>query len=143
MGRRSVSYSNDLGKNWDYIDLGLESKVNFDVKLIGDSLYVLNSNGLYRRNINDIIRLVGTNNDDAELNIGLSPNPVTQNLTISLPNSLDINMKIIDINGRISFQETIKNKATFDVDFGSYMPGIYIIQLNIDGKMIAKKVVKI
>ena len=143
VGRRSVSYSNDLGKNWDYIDLGLESKVNFDMKLIGDSLYVLNSNGLYRRNIKDIFRLVGTNNDDAELNIGLSPNPVSQNLTISLPNSLDINMKIIDINGRISFQETIKNKATFDVDFGPYLPGMYIIQMKIDGKMIAKKVVKI
>ncbi len=73
-------------------------------------------------------------------NISLYPNPIVDELYVDMynHNALDASYKIYDLKGKI-VAEGIFEKVIYTKDLS---PGIYFIRLNIDDKMVTKKIVK-
>ncbi|AUC82660.1 thrombospondin type 3 repeat-containing protein [Lacinutrix sp. Bg11-31] len=71
------------------------------------------------------------------LNIVASPNPVINNLKITLPNTVtqsEISVQVYDVNGKLVINKNyIKNNSnSLDVPFANLNSGIYFIKLNLD-----------
>jgi Secretion system C-terminal sorting domain len=67
--------------------------------------------------------------------IKLFPNPVTNILNITLNSTNKWNVKVIDLNGKVLFENPNVINETH-IDFSNCSPSLYIINLN-DGKNIS------
>lgn len=73
--------------------------------------------------------------------VGIYPNPLTNGqLTIGLGNANELDFKVIDVAGRVIFEQVLlreSNALPFQVDLGKLLPGLYILQLT-DGIQISR-----
>ena len=73
------------------------------------------------------------------------PNPVSDdvNLVVSgVPSNGEYEVSILDIQGRLLHREQVKSKSTAVFSFADYEPGIYFLQIVINGELFAQKIVK-
>lgn len=75
-----------------------------------------------------------------------SPNPVLNNLKISIPKLLEdsINTEIHDITGKLLFSEQIRvfDSSTINVPFNNFSSGVYFVKLNLNKPQIIKIIKK-
>ncbi|WP_347840148.1 T9SS type A sorting domain-containing protein [uncultured Draconibacterium sp.] len=72
--------------------------------------------------------------------IDIYPNPVTQNLTVTL-NNKQADLSIFNSNGVVLFNRKEEGQNC-TVDMSGFKPGIYIIKIILDNQIVIKKIVK-
>lgn len=96
--------------------------------------------GIYK--YNDIINSVKPETININ-NFSVFPNPADAKVNIVLDNELrnkEINMRIIDISGKIVFANTLRNTDNYSFDVSKFSSGMYFIQLQTDDLQLTKKV---
>ncbi|MCB9360126.1 MAG: T9SS type A sorting domain-containing protein [Flavobacteriales bacterium] len=73
--------------------------------------------------------------------INIHPNPTTEQQTISLEESKTGTLLIRNSIGQIIHQEKFENTSQFNINLNE-PPGIYFLQLETDGQVITRKIIK-
>ena len=80
-----------------------------------------------------------------EFNVfNIYPNPSNGSISVSLSTNSDVKVQLNDISGRIIYNETFKNAdLTFkkDINFNNLSKGIYLINVESDGKTASRKLI--
>lgn len=96
--------------------------------------------GIYK--YNDIINNVKPKSTNT-FDFSVFPNPANVQVNIVLNDALrnkEINMRIIDISGKIVFANTFKNIYNYNIDVSKFSSGMYFIQLQTDDLQLTKKI---
>lgn len=75
-------------------------------------------------------------------NINLHPNPTYGQLSISLEKGTATSVTLRNSLGQLLLSDKVKATNQIAIDLSTYPIGIYFLQLEVDGKLITKKVVK-
>lgn len=115
------------------------SSASFDLQFEGNGeLEVKTSKaceGTFKRAITNIINLTA------------SPNPVIDNLTITLPTSItqeEILLQVYDVNGRVLSNQKFRrgNSTYITVPFNNFDAGIYFVKMNLEKSKMLKIIKK-
>ncbi len=81
--------------------------------------------------------------DAAGIDVTFFPNPVKDQMNVQINdlNLQDMRVSIINLNGQRLNQWTLGNGSNF-IDFSRVPAGAYTLEINIDGKLYSKQVVK-
>jgi hypothetical protein len=84
-------------------------------------------------------------NNVANQVLSVYPNPSTGLLNVSLSSEEigPVNLKVVDLNGRVIHQELIPSEKLtgYPIQLKSFNPGLYIIELLVNKKLIKQKVI--
>jgi hypothetical protein len=105
-------------------------------------------NNLYIDDINIVNSVTGIQSVENQVNLNVYPNPANGNFNVelSLTESKNVSVNIIDMLGRVIETAPAKfyTAGSTALTFGNselYQSGIYFINLVVDGQMISKKVI--
>ena len=77
------------------------------------------------------------------LEVTLFPNPVKDNLSVSLNTSYDaIQLEIYALTGQLLKTISISNRSEFQVDISGLSAGMYLVRLNAEGKTFTSRILK-
>jgi hypothetical protein len=77
------------------------------------------------------------------LEVTLFPNPVKDNLSVSLNTSYDaIQLEIYALTGQLFKTISISNRSEFQVDISGLSAGMYLVRLNAEGKTFTSRILK-
>ncbi|MBC8045383.1 MAG: T9SS type A sorting domain-containing protein [Fimbriimonadaceae bacterium] len=79
--------------------------------------------------------------DDAEMNVAIYPNPVSDNLFIEMDNAVGAMIKIYGVNGKVLFQKEFFGKE-LTIDMKGFDSGSYFLGIKTAKKEVVRKVVK-
>lgn len=105
-------------------------------------------NNIYLDDINVRNSTTGIKSIEDKMNLTIYPNPSSSNVNISfnLSEKHNINVNVVDMLGRVV--ETIPNQqyssGETTINIGTktvYQPGVYFVNLNMDGEQVSKKVI--
>jgi Secretion system C-terminal sorting domain len=88
------------------------------------------------------IELITANEELADLEVKLFPNPTSDRITIQSDNFKNTTLQITDIAGRQLLQQSI-NKSETILDLSNYSSGQYFLQLERDNKRVVYKIMKL
>ncbi|GAB4298035.1 MAG: hypothetical protein Kow0068_22050 [Marinilabiliales bacterium] len=120
------------------------------ITIIGDSLGVgqhmlwaqaTNTNGC--SDIDTIIITVNYGllcNNFSQNQIYIYPNPASDYIFIENDNAKPVSYRLCDINGQILFKRIFNNNKEI-INIKNFNPGVYILQLNLDNKIIKEKII--
>lgn len=78
----------------------------------------------------------------AEMQIALYPNPVNDVLTVALPQGIEAQIELVDMQGRVAMQQALQG-GTQQVNVQSLLSGNYLYRITEKGRLIARgKLVK-
>lgn len=75
--------------------------------------------------------------------LSLSPNPTGNFLTLDFNESINADVKIIDLNGIVRFEGEITNSHKFEIDTSQLSSGAYIINITEKGSHFSSRFIKI
>ncbi|MFO7789813.1 MAG: PKD domain-containing protein, partial [Bacteroidales bacterium] len=94
--------------------------------------------------IKPVACLVDIDEFDIEKNVHAYPNPTSGKITVELGDeyiSSDVKVKAYDMTGRqLSIPEHNYNNTEYSLDFSNKSPGMYFLEIMIDGERITKKI---
>ncbi len=100
-----------------------------------DSILVLN--------LTSISTTSGIENIDISSEIKVFPNPVTDNLNIALENACDeVTVKLTSISGQTVYSAVYGQTNSIQISTESLSPGIYILNIGVDGSWDTVKLIK-
>ncbi len=70
-----------------------------------------------------------------------SPNPVKDFAYLQFDNGLSFELKIFDVSGKLLEQESAL--GTTELNFNDYAPGVYLIEISVEGKVYKDKFLKL
>ena len=93
------------------------------------------------------IRDSSSNNPELDALINIFPNPTSDWLTlefIDLP-FVEMEVTVHDVIGQSVFNQKSANVATgkYLLDFSDFAEGVYLLEMNFDGEVVTKRVVKV
>lgn len=116
-----------------------------DVETISYTNYSsCNTNQLRTTGSNDVLNNATKRKSFVEMGYSISPNPVTDYLTIGFP-IIDENYKIIvtDINGKILLQRKAKGDSnSFDINTSFFAKGMYVLKIQKGQDIYSTKFIK-
>ena len=72
----------------------------------------------------------------------LYPNPASEKLQVKIPElKLPLAIKLKHIDGEEVYEQGSIKSRTFTLDVSSYKPGVYVLQVRSEGKVVSKKVI--
>ncbi len=78
-----------------------------------------------------------------ESNLSIYPNPANSEITISLKESMEAEIRVFDITGKLLiFENDVLIANTFSMDVSSLPSGVYFIRLNTESGTVTKKLLK-
>jgi hypothetical protein len=86
--------------------------------------------------------LVGLQDNQSSSNFSVSPNPVSDILTVS-SSTLVRNYQLSDITGKLLLQKNLINASNFDIDISDLPLGSYFISLNSENTSKKIKFIKL
>lgn len=93
-----------------------------------------------------LMRKSNTSETNASISVNITPNPTTDKVNISISNMKpqNITINVIGMNGVSIYNTSLGNvqNVTKSIDMSNFASGIYIIELNIDGRIQQHKVNK-
>jgi hypothetical protein len=123
-----VFYSKDNGNNWLPANEGLSSKFVEKLTICGNYLLGGTRKGVFRRPLSEFIA-VGTKENTAELSCTLSPNPVSNQLTINCSEALiGKSYAVKNVLGKAVKSDILTSNST-QVNVSDLANGIYFLQL--------------
>jgi len=101
--------------------------------IVGGVVQLQQSPDIYQRIDNDIL-----------MNVNIYPNPAYEQITIehNIQTDNDIQIAIMDVNGRMVQANMIVNNSTTSLNVNDLPSGVYFIQMMVDDRMITEKFVK-
>ncbi len=142
-----VWYSENDGTNWDILGDDLPITIAADIKIHEptNTLYV----GTFGRSIfsYDLSQITASinNNEIANLDLSVYPNPITDNFTLAINsfNSAKCKIYITDINGKISsvLYEGIILEGKQNLTLNNLESGIYFLHVQTNNKHLTKKII--
>ena len=83
-------------------------------------------------------------NDVKKSDLTVYPNPFTNELTIQLPENMkgNVTFKVTDLSGKTVYTQNRQNEKSFVFNGSSLAKGVYIVTVENNGKVVAKKVIK-
>ncbi len=76
-----------------------------------------------------------------EYGINIFPNPSTGKFTIEIENNYSVtDVSVIDLSGRIIYNELFNNDNSKEIDLSGFAKGMYILQLNVDNEKLTTKI---
>lgn len=104
-------------------------------------------NNIYLDDINLFDASVGVQQFTGDLGLSIYPNPSSSNVNIdfAIDEQHSISVSVIDVLGRTVETIPAKQYATGEIKLSiaekvSYQPGIYFVNISVDGKIISKKI---
>jgi hypothetical protein len=73
-------------------------------------------------------------------NTTLYPNPASNEVIISLPSTIKIEVKVIDLNGRVVYQNNLQDSDVLTINTSAFANGIYFVQFS-DAKLPQQKLI--
>lgn len=127
-----VSYTDDYGMTWKNLNEGLQ-----DITLIGPLIINNNTlyagtygNGIWKYDLNTLHLSESAICPCTRKKLLFYPNPVTDYLYIQTDDSLDVDIKISDMSGKLVFKR--RKDLQGPVDVSQLANGIYIITIHTD-----------
>jgi len=71
------------------------------------------------------------------------PNPTTSTLKVELDKSVNAELLVYDLNGKIVIKEKLNNEQNKELDFSSFRQGSYLLHINIADKKSVYKIQKV
>lgn len=71
---------------------------------------------------------------DSSLNIVVSANPSEMTLLFEFKSAGEVNIKLMDINGRLLDIQSVRNKSNATFNIKGYAPGLYLYEVVLNGK---------
>jgi len=127
-----VFYTDDYGNKWVSLNQSLPAEKTFSTAIYKDTLFVSTPrNGLWKNALSDI-QLSTNEIVNANGHFKLFPNPTDDLFYIENENvSTNYNVQIIDLNGRLVIQKTVRNNEAVDVYL--LTPGMYMVTVTTNG----------
>jgi Secretion system C-terminal sorting domain len=126
--REGIYYSTNNGANWRSASEGLPTKIAYRISIIGNYLVLGTDMGVFRRPLSEFIS-VGTKDNKDGLSCVLSPNPVSNQLTINCSEVLvGKRYAINNILGE-TISSAVLNTNSTQVNVSDLANGIYFLQL--------------
>ena len=92
------------------------------------------------------IRIIRTGKKDATVTILAYPNPVANELRISIPNNWQgkkVNYEVVNVSGQTAKRMVVGNSSqTETVDLSSLAPGFYMVKVACNGEVAQQKIIK-
>ena len=86
--------------------------------------------------------LLNPTNDLENLKLKIYPNPITESFQIENPEGNSYDLRIYDLNGRLIHQQLKERSANQTYDLVNQPPGMYIVEINQEGKKGYQKIIK-
>jgi Secretion system C-terminal sorting domain/SprB repeat len=103
---------------------------------------VTDSNGCSASSCDSIITITNISENNNKLNISIFPNPTTGQLSISLEKGTATALTLRNSLGQLLLSDKLKATNQVVLDLSAYPTGIYFLQLEVDGQVITKKIIK-
>ncbi len=109
----------------EFIDSGLKeiTSYNYQIQAFGD----LSESFIGTQEATTLMILA--NEEGTNFSLKITPNPATENVSVSLPDNFDGELQVNDILGKTIFSEKIKNKTLFLFKVSGLKKGVYLIIL--------------
>jgi Zn-dependent metalloprotease len=145
----TINCQNCVGGQWTgtvetktHYSHSLPQASNLMLRFVMVSDDAVNNDGVYIDNF--VISSALSNNEDRRSNFVISPNPSNGVVNLSIDNSNEVKINLYDISGRSIFQSNYSNSnIDFNtvINFNPIAKGVYLLNLNIDGKTTTKKII--
>ncbi len=145
-----VDCQNCIGGQWTGRDAvvkhylyDLPQNANTILRFVMETDDGANNDGVIIDNFKVTATALSTNQNNFEV-FAVYPNPSNGLISISLSTNEDVKISLNDISGRAIFNETFKNSnLTFfkEFNFNNLSKGVYIINVESDGKSASKKLI--
>lgn len=84
---------------------------------------------------------MGDQGFNSEVSVLLYPNPASSSISLKVSGSTgEIPGRLLDLNGKSLLAKKFKNDEV--IDLSDFAPGVYLLKLSIQGKVVIKKIVK-
>ncbi len=77
-----------------------------------------------------------------DINVDVFPNPASDLISISVTDEIISSVSIINVSGKVLYQEDISNEVNVDVDLKDLSQGIYILNIYTNKGVITRKIIK-
>jgi hypothetical protein len=102
----------------------------------------VNNDGVYIDNF--VVSSALSNNENNLFNFEISPNPSNGSVNIRIDNANEVKINVFDISGRSIFQSNFINSNMYfnrEINFNPIAKGVYLLNVNADGKIATKKII--
>lgn len=114
----------------------------------GYKIKVKSSSPVYESNVSNGFEIVLDNSAQTaieklkEYGINIYPNPSNGRFTIQVENNIKIkDISIIDLSGRIIYNDLFSNDNSKEIDLSEFAKGIYILQLDVENEKLVTKII--
>lgn len=124
----------------------IKSGIMPDASATGSALftyYLTGSNGTYLDSVSVRYNTVTASiKETPKINVSVSPNPASSNLTVDFEGANSANLKMVDVLGNIVLKKSISGKE--NVNVSNFRNGIYFVTLEAEGRkpMVRKVIVR-
>lgn len=144
----NILTANTTGVNYQWLDCNNNYAV---ISGANNQIYTPTLNGSYACQVSqygclDTSACVAVTNvgieESNQLNFSLYPNPTQSEVTINLGDTQGVNLRILDVVGKVLFNQANLNQSKVIISLEKYSPGVYFIELNVDNKVQTLKLLK-
>lgn len=140
---------NCVGGQWtgiletkNHYSYNLPFSSNIMLRFVMQSDDAVNSDGVFIDNF--IISGTLATNENSLNDFVIYPNPSKGTVNIKLDKAIAVKVSLYDLSGRNIYNETYNNSTnnfTKEINFNPISEGIYMLNIEVDGKKVAKKIV--
>ena len=115
---------------------------NLLLRFVMQSDDAVNNDGVYIDNF--VVSSALSNNENNLFNFEISPNPSNGTVNLSIDNANEVKINLYDISGRNIFQSNFSNLNSYfnrEINFNPIAKGVYLLNVNADGKIATKKII--
>jgi hypothetical protein len=115
---------------------------NLMLRFVMESDDAVNNDGVYIDNF--VVSSALSNNENNLFNFEISPNPSNGSVNIRIDNANEVKINVFDISGRSIFQSNFINSNMYfnrEINFNPIAKGVYLLNVNADGKIATKKII--
>ncbi len=140
-GNNWLQIGSDIEVEADEIEFDLSLNLSSDGSAVAIGASLNNGNGT----TSGYVRIFGNDDlgtsDFSETSISIYPNPTSGALNFDLANNRIQKLSVSDITGKILIEKTaVQQNETIDIS--NFVNGIYIVNIQIDKKLVTSKIVK-
>ena len=120
----------------------LPQSSNLMLRFVMQSDDAVNNDGVYIDNF--VVSSALSNNESSLFNFEISPNPSNGTVNLSIENANEVKINLYDISGRSIFQSNYSSSNTYfnrEINFNPIAKGVYLLNVNVDGKVATKKII--